>query len=340
MNETFEGRQGEGAGMGGVFGAEQAVQRMPEEEFLAAMLAGRDVSDLVDPDEAREAEEQRIAAMDEVQREAYFEHEALQTVFDDIRLRSRGGELTTPDYWESVDLVPEHMEAGAFTALVFDTIIDAQAKAQERREAAEAAAKEASFADAAAVEASGAEARQGADAPAPADPDADVSGEPAVQPVASATPEAAAGGSDEAAGNHGLAAEASEEAWELDDIAVLEGSSVYLYSTDEMSESFARWAFLAAENDDVATLVENARHESKVYPRPMKAKSLTNRPVYMTAERIAAAFEAVQESGLYPDVKTCSASNGDVYFYSTDYLSDAQAKALAEWESVERRANM
>lgn len=340
MNETFEGRQGEGAGMGGVFGAEQAVQRTPEEEFLAAMLAGRDVSDLVDPDEAREAEEQRIAAMDEVQREAYFEHEALQTVFDDIRLRSRGGELTTPDYWESVDLVPEHMEAGAFTALVFDTIIDAQAKAQERREAAEAAAKEASFANAAAVGASGAEARQGADAPAPADPDADVSGEPAVQPVASATPGAAAGGSDEAAGNHGLAAEASEEAWELDDIAVLEGSSVYLYSTDEMSESFARWAFLAAENDDVATLVENARHESKVYPRPMKAKSLTNRPVYMTAERIAAAFEAVQESGLYPDVKTCSASNGDVYFYSTDYLSDAQAKALAEWESVERRANM
>ncbi len=329
MNEAFEGRQADAAAAGGVSDA-GAMQRTPEEEFLAAMLAGRDVSDLVDPEDARAAEEQRIAAMDDAQREAYFEHEALQTVFDDIRLRSRGGELTTPDYWESVDLVPEHMGAGAFTALVFDTIIDAQAKVRERREAAEAAV----------VEASGAEARQGADVPPPVDSDADVSGEPAVQPVASATPEAAAGGSDEAAGDRGFAAEDPEEAWELDDIAVLEGSSVYLYSTDEMSESFARWAFLAAENDDVATLVENARHESKVYPRPMKAKSLTNRPVYMTAERIAAAFEAVQESGLYPDVKTCSASNGDVYFYSTDYLSDAQAKALAEWESVERRANM
>ena len=339
MNEAFEGRRADVAAEGGVFDA-GAMQRTPEEEFLAAMLSGRDVSDLVDPDEARAAEEQRIAAMDDAQREAYFEHEALQTVFDDIRLRSRGGELTTPDYWESAGLVPEHMEAGPFTVLVFDTIIDAQAKAQERREAAEAAAKEASFADAAAVEASGAEARQGADAPAPADSEADASAEPAVQPVTSATAEAAAGGSGEAAEEHGLAAEALEEVWELDDIAVLEGSSVYLYSTDEMSESFARWAFLAAENDDVATLVENARHESKVYPRPMKAKSLTNRPVYMTAERIAAAFEAVQESGLYPDVKTCSASNGDVYFYSTDYLSDAQAKALAEWESVERRANM
>ena len=60
----------------------------------------------------------------------------------------------------------------------------------------------------------------------------------------------------------------------------------------------------------------------------------------MTDERIEAAFSTVQESGLYPDIKTCSASNGDVYFYSTDHLSDAQAKALAEWESVERRANM
>ena len=43
-----------------------------------------------------------------------------------------------------------------------------------------------------------------------------------------------------------------------------------------------------------------------------------------------------QESGAYPDIKTCGASNGDQYFYSTDYLSDAQAKALAEWYSVER----
>lgn len=322
MNETFESCGNEGLGAGCVPDAGQPMRRTPEEEFLAAMLAGRDVSDLVDPEEARAAEEDRIAAMDDAEREAYFEHEALQTVFDDIRLRSRGGELTTPDYWESVDLVPEHMEAGAFTALVFDTIIDAQAKAQERREAIEAAeAAQAEQASAAPV-ADEAPAADAEEAPAAADA-AEPAEEAAAQEIAAEAE-----------------AEGADEVWELDDIAVLEGSSVYLYSTDEMSDSFARWAFLAAENDDVATLVENARHESKVYPRPMKAKSLTNRPVYMTEERIAAAFEAVQVSGLYPDVKTCSASNGDVYFYSTDYLSDAQAKALAEWESVERRANM
>ena len=314
------------------------MTRTPEEEFLASILAGRDLSDLVDPAEEAAAEEARIAAMTDAAREAHFEHEALATVFDDIRERSQGGELTTPDYWETVGLAPEHMDAPAFTALVFDTIIDAQAQSAERREALEAA------------KAAAAAVPDEAPEPAAAAPEASASEEASAPADEAATDEAPA--ADEAAASADAAdAEAPAEpeapadepeapVWELDDIAVLEGSQVYLYSTDHMSDSFARWAFLAAENDDVATLVENARTESKIYPRPLKASSLKNRPVFMTDERIDAAFATAQESGLYPDIKTCSASNGDVYFYSTDYLSDAQAKALAEWESVERRANM
>lgn len=292
--------------------------RTPEEEFLASVLAGRDLSDLVDPAEQEAAEQARIAAMEPAERDAYFEQCALATVFDDIRMRAASGELTTPDYWESVGLVPEHLEPAAFTALVFDTIIDAQARSEERRAAAEAAQD----AGAGACEAS--DGVESADAV-----------EPCAEVLQAADTEAYGAGGDTPASQDIVV-----PVWELDDIAVLEGSQVYLYSTEAMSDSFARWAFLAAENDDVATLVENARHESKIYPRPMKAASLKNRPVYMTDERIEAAFSTVQESGLYPDIKTCSASNGDVYFYSTDHLSDAQAKALAEWESVERRANM
>ena len=294
-------------------------ERTPEEEFLASVLAGCDLSDLVDPAEQEAAEQARIAAMEPAERDAYFEQCALATVFDDIRMRAASGELTTPDYWESVGLVPEHLEPAAFTALVFDTIIDAQARSEERR----AAVKAAQDAGADACEASDA-AVQLADA-----------AESCAEALQAADTAACAAGED---GSY--AQEDAAPVWELDDIAVLEGSQIYLYSTEAMSDSFARWAFLAAENDDVATLVENARHESKIYPRPMKAASLKNRPVYMTDERIEAAFSTVQESGLYPDIKTCSASNGDVYFYSTDHLSDAQAKALAEWESVERRANM
>ena len=113
-------------------------ERTPEEEFLASVLAGRDLSDLVDPVEAEAAEQERIAAMTPEERAAHFERCALETVFDDIRLRARSGELTTPDYWESVGLVPDHMEPSAFTALVFDTIIDAQARSEDRAAAEQA----------------------------------------------------------------------------------------------------------------------------------------------------------------------------------------------------------
>ena len=128
--------------------------------------------------------------------------------------------------------------------------------------------------------------------------------------------------------------------WKLDDIKVLEGKQTYLYSSDYMTDTYAHWAFLAEEGDDTLTLVENAREESRLYPRPMLATSLSSKPYYWNAEQIEQAWQAVQESGLYPDIKTCEASNGERYFYSTDYLSDAQAKALAEWYSVERYMNV
>lgn len=308
--------------------AAAAVQRTPEEEFLASMLARRDLSDLTDSAAQAEAEAARIEELSPEERQAYEERRALETVFEDIRLRSHGGELTTPDYWETVGLVPEHADPAVFTALAFDTIIEAQALSAERAQAEAVPAADAP--DAAAPDAAdetpgvGAQAARFAESDGPALSEAAPSADAG---VVSDVPEAAEG-------------EPEPEPWELDDIRVLEGSQVYLYSADHMTDSFAQWAFQAAENDDVVTLVENARTESKVYPRPLKAASLKNRPLYLTDERIEAAFATAQESGLYPDIRTCAASNGDVYFYSTEYLSDAQAKALAEWESVERRANM
>ena len=57
-------------------------------------------------------------------------------------------------------------------------------------------------------------------------------------------------------------------------------------------------------------------------------------------ERVEAAYRAVRESGEHPDIERVAATNGDVYFYSTDYLSHAQAKALAQWYSVEKPLNV
>jgi hypothetical protein len=124
-------------------------------------------------------------------------------------------------------------------------------------------------------------------------------------------------------------------------ITALEGRySYYLYDAAQMTETYAHWAFLAAEGDDAATLADTARQESRLYPRPMDATSLTNEPFNMTREHIRAVWEDLQQSGAYPDIARCEASNGDVYFYSTKYLSDDQAQSLAEWQSVGRAMNV
>ena len=126
-----------------------------------------------------------------------------------------------------------------------------------------------------------------------------------------------------------------------DDIVVIEGKAdTYLYSRESMTDNFAHWAYLAAENDDLVTFVDNVREEARVYPRPMLAKSFKNFPYLWDIERAEAAYRAVRESGEHPDIERVAATKGDVYFYSTDYLSHAQAKALAQWYSVEKPLNV
>jgi hypothetical protein len=125
---------------------------------------------------------------------------------------------------------------------------------------------------------------------------------------------------------------------DMSDIRLLHGKEhSYLYSTQSMTDNYANWAFLALENDVARTLVECAREESRVYPRPMLARSLQNPPFSLSAEAIEQAFEQVVASGLFPDIQSTSASNGDVYYFSTEYMTPVYAQSLAEYASVESR---
>ncbi len=294
------------------------TNRTPEEEFLAQMLASTGATNLeeaglYDPAEAAAEEERIEEEMSPEERQAKAEHDALATAFDMIRERSNEGKLTTPGTWAAAGIVPDHLIPVDFSDLAFDEIIAAQAASAEAKKAAEEAAQ------ATVGNADAASADSGVEGAAASAPEAD---------------EAAVGNAPEEGDSLDFEIEAPK--WELDDIKVLEGKQTYLYSSDYMTDTYAHWAFLAEEGDDVLTLVENAREESRLYPRPMLATSLSNKPYHWSAEQIEQVWQAVQESGAYPDIKTCGASNGDQYFYSTDYLSDAQAKALAEWYSVER----
>ena len=124
-------------------------------------------------------------------------------------------------------------------------------------------------------------------------------------------------------------------------IKVLMGMhSYYLYDETPMTASYARWAFLAAEDNPVVTFVECVREDSRVYPRPYAAECLKNPPFRMTDEQIEETWRTVRDSGNYPDIERTEASNGDVYYYSTQYLESGYAASLAEYDAVERPADV
>lgn len=124
-------------------------------------------------------------------------------------------------------------------------------------------------------------------------------------------------------------------------IKVLMGMhSYYLYDETLMTASYARWAFLAAEDNPVVAFVECVREDSRVYPRPYAAECLKNPPFRMTDDQIEETWQAVRDSGNYPDIERTEASNGDVYYYSTQYLESGYAASLAEYDAVERPADV
>lgn len=116
--------------------------------------------------------------------------------------------------------------------------------------------------------------------------------------------------------------------------------SYYLYDETLMTDNYARWAFLAAEDNPVVTFVECVREDSRVYPRPYAAECLKNPPFRMTDEQIEETWRTVRDSGNYPDIERTVASNGDVYYYSTKYLESGHAASLAEYDAVERPADV
>ena len=116
--------------------------------------------------------------------------------------------------------------------------------------------------------------------------------------------------------------------------------SYYLYDSDLMTKSYAHWAFLAAEDNPLATFVDCVREDGRIYPRPFAADDLANPPFYMSASKVEDTWAELQKSGEYPDIERCEASNGDVYFFSTLYMDRTLAESLAEYRSVERLSNV
>ncbi|MBE6466942.1 hypothetical protein [Denitrobacterium detoxificans] len=259
-------------------------------------------------------------------------HAALGAALEDIRSQSCDSALVTPERWNATGMAPTWMDTEAFTDAVRDALVKfhaspgeldcgatSGAEQIEPTDEAEAATETPSDEEeAAAVTRANADAADEVDSEMPGEESSTAQNQPASL--------------DEAL--------AALPAIPCADICVLEGkSTTYFYSNAYMTDAYANWAFLAQEDDKVQTFVSVVREDSRVYPRPMVYRSLLNPPFRMTEDEVLQCWQTVQETGKFPDIESCEASNGDVYFFSTDYLSPRYAQSLAEYESVERLAN-
>lgn len=258
----------------------------------------------------------------------------LETVFEDVRTRSADAKLTEPSQWLEAGLVPEHFTADDWEMFVYEYLEERKAQREEVAVAQPTAPIRTATRTVGVprmFRAEEPEEQEPAEAPQPEgnaeDDSPNCHPERSVEDAESKDPE-----------QRNDAEPAGDDApLFCDDIVVLMGKhSYYLYSSERMTDAYARWSFLASEDDRVLTFVECVRDESRKYPRPMEASSLSNEPFNLSSQEIDELWQVVRDGGAYPDLDTLTASNGDVYYFSTDYLTPKYAASLAEWNSVER----
>ena len=359
---------------------ESAFEDRDRVENAAGLAGAADGDAIVGPFEAEgssasadEAGSSAGSSDDSAAARALAENNALALAFDFVRSESREGRLVSPDKWVELGLVPDHLTDEDFEMLAYEYWEDDEArrKEEEAKKPAAPAPKFRTATRAVGIPPLIGRSAEDADESAAGKADEIEQSTPAaagsapaaqsVQPSPSAPARAKAAdddnpfaGLDIPAGfelvelegewclvETGEVPEPVELEIDTEGIKALIGShSYYLYDGGAMTDVYARWAYLAAEDDPQVTFAECVRQDSKVYPRPMPLESLRNAPFRMSVDEIESTWRAVRESGAYPDLERVEASNGDVYFYSTLYLTPVHAASLAEWDAVERYQNV
>lgn len=332
-------------------------------ELLAAQEAGEDISELLpqvdganaplSADEADIAEADTLDVDTPEARAAAITH-----ALDVARAYSQASRLLTPADWEACGIVPSFMTCEDLEMEVYDHLMEYQQACNLDQSLAplEPSSSEDAAGEASSVSPDGAHnARRRVNphthskyssspgravgmsgfkrrAKAPLEVvEEDIATEPEAEPASDAAVEP----------KLEPAPDPRESYPECIDIRLLMGAnSYYLYDSRVMTDTYARWSYLAAENDPVAAFIECVRDESRTYPRPMAITNLANPPFLMDAETVEAAFASALEQGRADDIERIQATNGDVYFYSKTYLTPTRAQSLAQYDAVERAFNV
>jgi len=113
----------------------------------------------------------------------------------------------------------------------------------------------------------------------------------------------------------------------------------YFFSDQSMTEAYAAHLFRIEEKDLLRLIAETVRDESQTYPRPTDARVFLGAPFNVAEHDLADTLERLAASPEYNDIRTCTASNGALYLYSSKYLGEAYAESLAEWMEVGQKEN-
>ncbi|WP_312644668.1 hypothetical protein [Hydrogenoanaerobacterium sp.] len=120
-------------------------------------------------------------------------------------------------------------------------------------------------------------------------------------------------------------------------IATIAGKNdIYLYDTKLWTERFAAVQALLEDKDIIATIAAAARHDCKVYPRPLRTVALMDSPYFYTKDEILGAIARMKLEDGYEDIDTVKASNGNICIYSSEFMSKKYAQSLCEFIEVER----
>jgi hypothetical protein len=79
--------------------------------------------------------------------------------------------------------------------------------------------------------------------------------------------------------------------------------------------------------------------ESATYPRATPAKVFLDTPYDLSEVELQAVLRELPNLPKYDDIRSVAASTKQVYLYSDRFITEPQARSMAEWEEVGRFQN-
>jgi hypothetical protein len=113
----------------------------------------------------------------------------------------------------------------------------------------------------------------------------------------------------------------------------------FLHSTKYLVVPYARLLLRTQANDPVFLIAQTVRDNAETYPRPTPVTFFELDPFNLPLEEVFAHVTVMGSLEEYADIKSVTVSNGMVCLYSDRYLTESQARGIAQWDEVDKHLN-